>query len=46
MTHIEKVSEIMRGLSPVHRLKVMFYAETLQQIELEQQTERKENTDE
>lgn len=42
MTHIEKVSEIMRGLSPVHRLKVMFYAETLQEIEREQEAARKE----
>lgn len=39
--HIQKVNEIMHSLSPVHQLKVQFYAETLQDIEQEQEAAKK-----
>ena len=39
--HIQKVNEIMRTLSPDHQLKVQYYAETLQEIEQEQEAARK-----
>lgn len=35
--HIQKVNEIMPALSPAHQLKVRYYAETLQEIEQEQE---------
>lgn len=39
--HIQKVNEIMRALSPAHQLKVRYYAETLQEIEQEQEAAKK-----
>ena len=39
--HIQKVNEIMRSLSPAHQLKVRYYAETLQEIEQEQEAAKK-----
>lgn len=39
--HIQKVNEIMRALSPAHQLKVRYYAETLQEIEQEQEATKK-----
>lgn len=39
--HIQKVNEIMHSLSPAHQLKVRYYAETLQEIEQEQEAAKK-----
>ena len=39
--HIQKINEIVRILSPAHLLKVRYYAETLQEIEQEQEAARK-----
>ena len=39
--HIQKINEIVPTLSPIHQLKLQYYAETLQEIEREQEAARK-----
>ena len=36
MTNIEKINEVLKEISPKYVLKVLFYAETLKEIQNEQ----------